>query len=547
MNLKLSAKLISGFFLVAIITLLVGSIGWRGVFQTETGLREVATNRLPGVLSLEMISQAQAAIRKCEIILLYEVDYEIVNEQYSQLEKGWNQVEKWWNIYERIPRTTEEEKLWKEFVPKWEAWKKIHQEIIEKVKKGDQDIAHVLSFGKARDAINQASDLLNQITDLNVKIADDFTKEALPQATRAKIMTITGMALGSIAALALGIVLSLSIIRPITRVADGLNESSERVATASGQVSASSQELARGTSGQAASIEETSSSLEEMSSMTKHNAENANQANQIMNETKGILNRANDSMEHLVLSMGEISTASDETSKIIKTIDEIAFQTNLLALNAAVEAARAGEVGAGFAVVADEVRNLAMRAAEAAKNTENLIAGTVKKVRDGSELLQTTSSEFSQVAISVSKMGELIGEVSAASSEQTQGIDQINRAVSEIEKVVQQNAASAEQSASASEEMNVQAEQMKVFVGDLQSLLEGSRGDRTNKMAESPRREIMPAKTAKSPSKDLVGDVKKGNGHARSGNGNDPGRYKAGQETRAEQVIPFDGEEMSDF
>jgi methyl-accepting chemotaxis protein len=181
-------------------------------------------------------------------------------------------------------------------------------------------------------------------------------------------------------------------------------------------------------------------------------------------------------MDRLTSSMLEISAASEETSKIIKTIDEIAFQTNLLALNAAVEAARAGEAGAGFAVVADEVRNLAVRAAEAAKNTSNLLEGTVKKVNEGSELVNETSSEFSQVASRAEKMSKLIGEISAASAEQAQGIEQINKAVSEMDKVVQQNAASAEESASASEEMNAQAVSMKTFVNQLLAVIGGTAG-----------------------------------------------------------------------
>ena len=191
---------------------------------------------------------------------------------------------------------------------------------------------------------------------------------------------------GLIVVLLLGICMAYLIVRSITKpirlVVDGLAEGAEQVASAAGQVSGSSQQLAEGASEQAASIEETSSSLEEMSSMTRQNAEHASQANKLMAETSDVVVKANQSMDRLTVAMVEITTASEETSKIIKTIDEIAFQTNLLALNAAVEAARAGEAGAGFAVVADEVRNLAMRAAEAAKNTANLIEGTVKKIKD---------------------------------------------------------------------------------------------------------------------------------------------------------------------
>jgi methyl-accepting chemotaxis protein len=291
---------------------------------------------------------------------------------------------------------------------------------------------------------------------------------------RSKIILVCILGLTLVGVLFTWWIVARGIAKPIDRIAGSLNDGADQVSSASGQVSSSSQSLAEGSSEQAASIEETSSSLEEISSMTKQNAGNANQADNLMKEANQTVGQANESMAELTTSMEEISKASEETSKIIKTIDEIAFQTNLLALNAAVEAARAGEAGAGFAVVADEVRNLAMRAAGAAKNTATLIEGTVKKVKDGSQLVTKTNEAFSEVAKSAAKVGELVAEIAAASNEQAQGIDQVNKAVAEMDKVVQQNAANAEESAAASEEMNAQAEQMKSMVNELVTIIGGS-------------------------------------------------------------------------
>ena len=267
-----------------------------------------------------------------------------------------------------------------------------------------------------------------------------------------------------------------SICRPITKVIEGLTEGVDQVASASAQVSSASQSLAEGASEQAAGLQETSSSMEEMASMTKQNADNVYQAKVMMEEAGQIVENVNRQMGQMAEAIGQITKSSEETGKIIKTIDEIAFQTNLLALNAAVEAARAGEAGAGFAVVADEVRNLAMRTAESAKNTSGLIENTIQSVKSGNELTQATQEAFKKNVEISNKIRKMVEEIAAASQEQAQGIGQVNKAVAEMDKVVQQNAASAEESASASKEMNAQAEQMKAFVRELVALVGGSEG-----------------------------------------------------------------------
>lgn len=268
-----------------------------------------------------------------------------------------------------------------------------------------------------------------------------------------------------------------SLVRPINNAVRGLNEVSVGVKSAARQIAGSSQDLAEGASEQASSLEETSASLEEMASMTRQNSSNSLEADGLMKEANSTIERANGTMDQMVVSMQSITQSSEETQKIVKTIDEIAFQTNLLALNAAVEAARAGEAGAGFAVVADEVRNLAMRAAEASKNTSNLIDESIAQIKDGAELVQKTNTAFGEVAISAKKVTELIAEIAEASKEQTQGIEQVNTAVAEMDKVTQRNAANAEESAGASEQLSTQADQMTEMVADLAELVEGRHGD----------------------------------------------------------------------
>ncbi len=296
------------------------------------------------------------------------------------------------------------------------------------------------------------------------------------QNVRLKWISVVAFSVEAFFMLLVGLGITRSIQRSLNQAIEQGDEAAREVNLASRELRGSSQLLADGASQQAASLEETSSGLEEMASMTRQNAENAREANALMVETSKILARATDSMGRLSHSMVEIARAGEETQKIIKTIDEIAFQTNLLALNAAVEAARAGEAGAGFAVVADEVRTLALRAADAAKNTAELIEGSVRRMGDGNQLAVETKDYFAELSSSTARASDLVAEISAASQEQAEGIEQINRAVTDMDQVVQQTAAQAEESASAAQEMAAQAEKVMGFVESLKELVGGALG-----------------------------------------------------------------------
>ncbi|OKY76739.1 MAG: hypothetical protein BM485_01320 [Desulfobulbaceae bacterium DB1] len=336
---------------------------------------------------------------------------------------------------------------------------------------------------------------------------------------------------------------SSTIVKGLSSAMSRLEESSRNVTYSSNEINESSQAVASGASEQAAALEETSASMEETTSMIKATAANSNEADNLMKQTAEITERAKKSMEELIVSMGEISRASEETSKIIKTIDEIAFQTNLLALNAAVEAARAGAAGSGFAVVADEVRSLAMRATEAARNTATLIESTVEKVKRGEIIAGSSNETFNEVATASRKIGELINEISIASREQAQGVDQINKTISEMESVTQNNAASAEQSAAASEELKAQAFHMQEIVLALQGILEGKSDGKAE--AAGKNKGGAPPKTMK---KKAAAAAAPGQARLPHPESSLRGTGKAAKQKRSpEEVIPLDDDNFQEF
>ncbi|MCK4739332.1 MAG: methyl-accepting chemotaxis protein, partial [Deltaproteobacteria bacterium] len=289
-----------------------------------------------------------------------------------------------------------------------------------------------------------------------------------------KITFIIALIIAGIVAV-VGVLVARSIARPISRIIDEMSEGSSQVASASVQLAGSSQSLSEGASEQASSLEETSASLEEISSMVKQNAENSTQASQLAIGARTTAEKGSDSVTSMVTAMTEINQSSEEVSKIIKVINEIAFQTNLLALNAAVEAARAGEHGKGFAVVAEEVRNLAKRSAEAAKETGGLIESSVNKAKDGSKLAEEAGVILTEIVTNNKKVEDLVGEITAASKEQSDGLDQVTKALMQMDQVTQAVSANSEETSASSEELSAQSDGLKSMVMNLAQVIGGEK------------------------------------------------------------------------
>jgi methyl-accepting chemotaxis protein len=533
-NLKIGTKLFLGFSVMILFMGVVGVTGYLSTGNIHRSIDEIFRRRLP---SIDFLLQAD---RDLQQLLVAERSMIFANARsdafktlVEEYEQNLKQAEDRWESYKTLAATPEEKALISKFEASKTAWQDVSRQVVNGRKDDTREgrrVALDLSLGIAKEKFEEMRNAIDRLTEINQSLSEQAHASSETTYQKTVVVLAGTAAIGLLAGLLLMWGISRGVTKSLKSVINGLTEASSQVASASAQVSSSSQQLAEGSSEQAAAIEETSSSLEEMSSMTKQNADHAHEAKTMMEEASQIVGKVNQHMNDMAESIKEITTSSEETNKIIKTIDEIAFQTNLLALNAAVEAARAGEAGAGFAVVADEVRNLAMRAADAAKNTADLIENTIKAVKNGNDLTQSTQAAYTENVEIAGKVAALVDEIATASNEQAQGIEQVNRAVAEMDKTVQSAAANAEESASASEEMNAQAEQMKEFVGDLVTLVGGNGENGSKQKAKTIFRETSffePAKPNKGSSR-----VKLAQGP---------------REIKPEQVIPLDDADFKDF
>jgi methyl-accepting chemotaxis protein len=475
------------FFGFGILTLLCVGICWYAVHQLrslKTVTANIVTNALPGFQGAAGVRIGLVENRiRCEQLLRVKSKAEIqaIKDDVAKAkEKNSQAIAK----CEAALDSKEERAAFDIMTAKRAEYQKSRTDFYAAL---DTNVvaAEAVLNGAVTPPYNDYCKAADDLMEYNSRVTETQGKQ-LDKDARAciRILTIIAIA-GMVVGIGIGFFIALSVNNVLRSIAENLASGASQVAAAANHVSSSSQVLAQGASEQAASLEESSASLEEMSSMIKRNAENTEKANMFASEARTAVDQGANEMQLMSKAMGEIKSSSDDIAKIIKTIDEIAFQTNILALNAAVEAARAGEAGMGFAVVADEVRNLAQRSAQAAKETTVKIEGAIGKTNQGVQICDRVGQQLQSILTKVRRVDELVSDITQASKEQSQGIEDINTAMGQVDKVIQTSAASSEEGASAAEELHAQAETMHATVGDL-NLLVGCRGDNCAKAEEIP-------------------------------------------------------------
>jgi hypothetical protein len=464
-------RLALGFSAVVAVALAVGAYAIVELKGIGVDTRRVATDSLPGTA---LSGQVMVGVTRNYGLTLAAIDAESREESSAaaaELRALDASVDTMLKNYERTITVAEDRRNFEAIGVARAAFVAERAKVLAEAETGRKADARTRFRTTTDAAYRTYLESVRVLSDWNIHAGEEVGGRVDTAVSRATIGVLGGLLTAAILALGVAWFVIRSTNGALTTAATELKAGADQVGHAAGQAASSSQLLAQGATEQAGSLEETSASMEEMAAMTRRNAENSSQAATLMGSVSTHVDESHRSLEHMVQSMKAIHDSSTEISRIIKTIDEIAFQTNILALNAAVEAARAGDAGMGFAVVAEEVRRLAHRSAQAAKDTAGLIEEAARRAEQGTTTVEQVRRAVSGITQSATELKTIVEAVSSASKEQSAGIEQVSRAIAQMEKVTQTTAASAEQGAASAQELSAQAAVSLRVIADLQSLV----------------------------------------------------------------------------
>ena len=469
-RMNLNVKLIGGFVVMGLILSIGGFLGPLGISKLGEQLEGMSTVDLPAMDSLGTIAVSQKTIFQVTQSLLIPEIFSNASEKnrlFKRLEDNWQQANAAVARYEGVPKTKEVQVHWENFKNAWESWQKTHKSLIPLTREGNREPVLAFISGPEKEAYADAEKYLQDLLALRAKLGTDAGKTEHATAARLKNMVLTGTGMGIAMAMIFGFLFSRLLTRPIKHTIDNLSETYERFMATADQLAAVSHQLSGSTANQAAAVQEASAVIEELDAIVQSNSEDVQNLLQMVEKTGTIGYQAFETFRKSKKATKEIKLAIEETSKIVKTIGEIAFQSNLLALSASVEAARTNEAGIGFSVVAQEVRNLSIRSTEASKNTSDLIEVTARQIARGDELVRSSLSGFISYGQGSTPITEFTSMASDVSQKQAEGVGQINNALKEISQTAQKNAGIAEESAAVAQEISAQAQKMAEVIGEL--------------------------------------------------------------------------------